>query len=107
MVESSDDPIPANRIECNRICRTDCETKLTSLFVVPKDENTGEYMGLSTAPENKCYNFYDWEKKEGDTHDEDSCKFKLNQAESNQVIISQSRYVVISQFLKCYKLYIL
>ena len=88
MVDSSDDPMPANRMECNRICRTDCETKLTSLFVVPKDENTGEFMGLSTAPETKCYNFYDWEKTEGDMHDEESCRFKLNQAETNRVIVS-------------------
>ena len=79
IVESSEDPIPAKNMRCERICRSECKTNFTSLFVVEK-EDENRYEGLTNAPDEDCYDKYDTEK------DEEACKKALKQAEISKVI---------------------
>ena len=78
-------------IKCDRTCRKACKTRFEASFEVLKDEKTGQYKGLTTAPDENCYNNYDEEKtkrpsyKDG-TEDEGNCRRKLDQAESFPVI---------------------
>ena len=86
MESSEADPIPAKAIKCDRICRTDCQTKVEASFIV-ETEGTGKYKGLSDVPERDCYNWYDDEMSycQEDDEDEICCRTKLRQAETHQV----------------------
>ena len=86
-MESTEEvPVPAKAIKCDRICRTDCKTKIEATFEVEK-ERSGKFKGLSDVPQRDCYNWYDWEMEncEEDNQEEICCKKKLQQAEANQV----------------------
>ena len=80
---------PARNIRCDRTCMTKCETTFDSTFTVLKDPNDGNYKGLTIAPDRKCYEHYNEElTKRPDFKDNESCKKRLENAETLQVVIS-------------------
>ena len=88
---------PARNIRCDRTCMTKCETTFDSTFTVSKDPNNGNYKGLTNAPDRKCYNHYNEElTKRPDFGDNESCKKRLEKAETLQVLIRS--LVTIVQF---------
>ena len=79
---------PARNIRCDRTCMTKCETTFDSTFTVSKDPNNGNYKGLTNAPDRNCYNYYNEElTKRPDFGDNESCKKRLENAETLQVSI--------------------
>ena len=78
---------PARNIRCDRTCMTKCETTFDSTFTVPKDPNNGHYKGLTIAPDRNCYEHYNEElTKRTDFGDNESCKKRLEEAETLQVV---------------------
>ena len=88
MVSSEDTKVPAKAIKCDRVCRTDCSTKIEATFMA-QNERTENYKLLLDVPERECYNFYDYEMEHCDEENEDEtcCKIKLKQAEAHPVNI--------------------
>ena len=78
---------PARNIRCDRTCMTKCETTFDSTFAVPKYPDNGNYKGLTIAPDRNCYKHYNEElTKRPDSRDNESCKERLEKAETLQVI---------------------
>ena len=90
---------PARNIRCDRTCMTKCETTFDSTFTVPKDPNNGNYKGLTIAPDRNCYEHYNEElTKRTDFGDTESCKKRLEEAETLQVVKLIRSIVLIIYF---------